>query len=315
MLALKEFITFITHHKATLAQTYAQLLAERGVGYEVFPPESSLASARRVLNAVIAAYEAEQATPLCNLFDPQTEASRHRWHERLTPPQPMLEVECLGQTLTAVVTNLEAGKFLWQILAAARATMMVVQPTSSPSAPDKVESVKEILSPNQALPVTYTTLEFTFDNMPIVYLEWDLEGKITRWNKKATEIFGWTFTEALRSNIFELIVPGEYHDNVTDVVETIKGGVSHQNVNENVTKDGQRLLMEWYNELVRTRDEEIVGVASVGFDITERIAQEQQTQESLERRTRQVQTSTEVAQEIAAAPALARTAGPRLSRR
>lgn len=40
-------------------------------------------------------------------------------------------------------------------------------------------------------------------------------------------------------------------------------------------------------------------------DVTERLQMEQQIRESLERRSRQVQTSTEIAQEIAAAPALA----------
>jgi PAS domain S-box-containing protein len=48
-------------------------------------------------------------------------------------PQPLVEIECLGQTLTPVVTNLEAGKFLWQMLAEVRATLLPGLENLSPS--------------------------------------------------------------------------------------------------------------------------------------------------------------------------------------
>ena len=53
MLAFKEFADFISLNKANLAATYARLLAESGEGYENIPDETRLATARKLLKAVI----------------------------------------------------------------------------------------------------------------------------------------------------------------------------------------------------------------------------------------------------------------------
>ena len=52
MLALREFVTFVTHHKANLAETYANLLAERGDGYEQISKESRIATARKEIKSL-----------------------------------------------------------------------------------------------------------------------------------------------------------------------------------------------------------------------------------------------------------------------
>ncbi len=125
MSALTEFATFITLNLANLANTYARLLAEQGHGYEAIPLNSRLTSGRKLLKAVSEACELESSTPLCRLFAPRPfETEAPRWPANITAPAPFLEVECLGQTLTPIVTNLEAGKFLWQLLAETRATVL-----------------------------------------------------------------------------------------------------------------------------------------------------------------------------------------------
>lgn len=143
MSVLTEFATFITLNLANLATTYARLLAEHSHGYEAIPVNSRVTSGRKLLKAVSEACEMESSTPLCRLFTPkpfETEASR--WPTHIVPPDPLQEVECLGQTLTPVVTNLEAGKFLWQLLADARAAIRLdskpaglAVPTSAALAP------------------------------------------------------------------------------------------------------------------------------------------------------------------------------------
>ena len=69
MLAFKEFADFISLNKANLAATYARLLAESGEGYENIPDETRLATARKLLKAVIEAYELESSSPLLSLFE------------------------------------------------------------------------------------------------------------------------------------------------------------------------------------------------------------------------------------------------------
>lgn len=135
MSALKEFANFITLNKANLATTYARLLAENGE-----PTDAQVASTRRLITAVAEACESGTPNQFYHLLNPQTDSSPATV-EPLRLPQPLLEIECLGQTLTPVVTNLEAGKFLWQMLADARATILhgfeILTPPPAPRPADK----------------------------------------------------------------------------------------------------------------------------------------------------------------------------------
>jgi putative methionine-R-sulfoxide reductase with GAF domain len=81
-----------------------------------------------------------------------------------------------------------------------------------------------------------------------------------------------------------------------------KGGT--RSTNDNFTKDGRLITCDWYNAPLIGANGQVIGVASLVDDITERKQLEQQIQGSLERRARQVQTSTEVAQQISTAVAL-----------
>jgi hypothetical protein len=105
MLAFKEFANFINLNIANLATTYARLLAERNEHYATIPADSRVTSARRLLKAVVAAYESQTSTPLIHLFDRHNNKDSGRWLQEIIPSQPLLEVQCLGQTLMPVVTN------------------------------------------------------------------------------------------------------------------------------------------------------------------------------------------------------------------
>ncbi len=129
MLALKEFANFITLNTANLAIIFARLLAESSPDYAATPQNSRIAAGRKLLNAVSAACEQQTSAPLLQLFENHS----LRWPESTAPNRPLVEIECLGQTLTPVVTNLEAGKFLWDMLFEAR--VRVAQPISAPAAP------------------------------------------------------------------------------------------------------------------------------------------------------------------------------------
>ena len=101
MAALKEFANFITLNMANLVTTYARLLAEGGQGYEVLPANSRTASGRRLLKAVVEAFELESATPLIDIFnknltDNQSPGAgsgagraRRAYHVRTLPGQPL----------------------------------------------------------------------------------------------------------------------------------------------------------------------------------------------------------------------------------
>jgi len=125
MLALEEFANFITLNMANLAQTYVELLNKQYSGQKL-AADSCLVVARRLLKAVVVACKTEKSDPVFQLFDPNEEAAQNlqsllsQCSDNKAAPQALVALECLGHTLTPVVTNLDAGKFLWQIMAEIR---------------------------------------------------------------------------------------------------------------------------------------------------------------------------------------------------
>lgn len=113
MLALKEFAHVITQNKADLAETYAHLLAGAKPQLARVPRINRVAAGRKLLEAVIQTLETGSNDPLRRLLF-ETEAGPG------SSPS-ILDLTCLERTLTPIITNLEAGKFLWQILAELRA--------------------------------------------------------------------------------------------------------------------------------------------------------------------------------------------------
>ncbi len=110
------------------------------------------------------------------------------------------------------------------------------------------------------------------DNTPLSAIFWDVDFKVTDWNKSAEKIFGYTKEEALGKHANELIVPKEIQDKVNDVFNhllTQTGG--ERSTNENITKNGKRILCDWYNVAVTDLNGKITGVASLVDDITEKI--------------------------------------------
>ncbi|MEM7345982.1 MAG: PAS domain S-box protein, partial [Chloroflexota bacterium] len=402
---------FIKLNMATLATTYAERLIKADARYQESSETSRIAAGRKLLKATAEACQAGTSDPLSYLFDGPASAS-HRWPIDAVSTNPLLELECLGQTLTPVVTNLEAGKFLWDSLSTIRSTfladispqrdvvpekppvqaMPVKMPPPAPTplpaqgsdslqesearfqrlaeaafeaivitdqgrvvdanpqftalygyelseivdaeaemfiAPEaremvmkyihsgyegpyealnlkkdgstflarvsaksipyqgrtaRVTAIEDITNRKQAetaLTVIQDRLDATLETIPIIFIEWNLEGNLTRWNRTAAEVFGWSAEEALGQNIINLLVPIDYRDNVSDVIANIQAGISNKNINENITKRGDRILVEWYNELVKAPDGEVIGAASMGVDITEQVSRERKTQSSL----------------------------------
>jgi putative methionine-R-sulfoxide reductase with GAF domain len=96
-----------------------------------------------------------------------------------------------------------------------------------------------------------------------------------------------------------LLVPEEVRPIVDQIWRDLlaqKGGT--RSTNDNFTKDGRLITCDWYNTPLVGVEGQVIGVASLVDDITERKRLEQQIQESLDRRSRQIQAITNVAQQV-----------------
>ena len=127
------------------------------------------------------------------------------------------------------------------------------------------KKVEESLRKSEQLLATH------LQNTPIGALSWDLNFKIVDWNPAAEKIFGYSKKEAMDRHPTEIIL----HDDMRELVDNIfqnliseKGGT--RSTNENRTKNGSRIICDWYNTTLKDADGKVIGVASLVHDITER---------------------------------------------
>ncbi len=112
-------------------------------------------------------------------------------------------------------------------------------------------------------------LALLVEQTPLAVIEWDMDFKVQEWNKAAENIFGYTKQEAIE-NHFEFIVSQTALEQVHHLKSALlsqKGGT--RIVTENITKDGKKIICEWYNNPLVAVNSEIFGVASLVLDITE----------------------------------------------
>lgn len=107
------------------------------------------------------------------------------------------------------------------------------------------------------------------EQTPLGVIEWGLDFRITAWNHAATQIFGYTSEEAIgQSGI--IILPEGLRGDVKITWEKLASNTGGKHfVNENVHKDGSKLLCEWHNTTLVDKQGEVVGVASLVLDVTE----------------------------------------------
>lgn len=108
-------------------------------------------------------------------------------------------------------------------------------------------------------------------NTPLAVIEWNTALEVTNWNPAAEKMFGYPKEEALGKRAVDLIVPTESRERVEqDWQATLKNkGVQH-GITENWTKDERKILCEWYKTPLIDESGEVVGIASLTQDITER---------------------------------------------
>ena len=105
-----------------------------------------------------------------------------------------------------------------------------------------------------------------------IILELDTIGTITFINEYGLQFFGYAAGELIGRNLMGTIVP-EVESTGRDLrllIEDLLSTPDHyqKNVNENVTKNGQRVWVSWSNRAITDSDGRIIGNRAIGNDIT-----------------------------------------------
>jgi PAS domain S-box-containing protein len=117
-----------------------------------------------------------------------------------------------------------------------------------------------------------------------VILTWDLAGNILFINDFGERFFGFGREELIGRNVIGTIVP-ELETSGRDLarlMQEIQKAPDRymDNENENVTKDGTRVWVRWANKAITDQQGNLVGILSVGNDISGRKQAEEALKES-----------------------------------
>ena len=108
------------------------------------------------------------------------------------------------------------------------------------------------------------------DVADVILLAVDLDGRITRINRYACALLGWTEDELLGRDWIETYLPARVRDTLRQTFHSLLGGDLSVVENPVVTKSGEERLIEWHNTVLRDDAGRVIGTFSSGTDITER---------------------------------------------
>ncbi|MCX6664702.1 MAG: PAS domain S-box protein [Euryarchaeota archaeon] len=110
-----------------------------------------------------------------------------------------------------------------------------------------------------------------------------LDGIITSWNPGAEKIYGY-FAEEVIGRPISLLLPLEYPDEITKLLERIKHGEHvHHFETMRMRKDGKRIYVSLSVSPIKDGTNNIVGASTIARDITEKKKMEGQLKENEEK--------------------------------
>lgn len=161
-----------------------------------------------------------------------------------------------------------------------------IQWNSHPVAEEKItyaigHDITDLKELNNELSNSQRRLSCHLNNTPIAAIEWDMDFRVVGWNAAAEKIFGFKKEEMLGKRPEKTILPEVTRKEINKVWESLmKDSGGTKSVNENVTKDGRKIVCEWHNTALKDKSGKVIGAASLALDITEKVNSEIALRES-----------------------------------
>jgi two-component system, cell cycle sensor histidine kinase and response regulator CckA len=127
-------------------------------------------------------------------------------------------------------------------------------------------------------------LSLHIQQTPLAVIEWSTNMEVNGWNPAAEQIFGYTTGKVLGRHAFELMIPESQRDEIRDQWRMLlenKGGTRW--TTQNRKSDGTSIFCEWYNTPLVDPNGNVIGIASLVLDVTNRINAETSLRHSEER--------------------------------
>jgi len=107
----------------------------------------------------------------------------------------------------------------------------------------------------------------------------DLEGQIVSWNQGAQRIFGYLAEEMIGQSILRLVAP-DRQDEESRIIEKVRNGQIWQRETVRQHKDGRLIPVSMTVSPVKDQGGRIIGLSSIGVEITAQKAAERDLEES-----------------------------------
>lgn len=111
----------------------------------------------------------------------------------------------------------------------------------------------------------------------------DLNGEIIYWNRYAETLYGWQADEVLSRNIAEVTPIPALTNQAEEIRGKLRRGCSWNGEYLVQRRDGTSFPAYILNSPIQNESAEIIGIVSISFDISERIAKEAELHENLHR--------------------------------
>ncbi|WP_179862121.1 PAS domain S-box protein [Longibacter salinarum] len=115
-------------------------------------------------------------------------------------------------------------------------------------------------------------LSLHVEHSPLAFVEWDVDGRIVKWNPAAEQIFGYTAREARGLHVADLSPYAdreETQDMWRDIISNQRP--IRQQRRRNLTKAGRLILCEWSMTPLVNHSGTVIGVAATAQDVTQEI--------------------------------------------
>ncbi len=146
--------------------------------------------------------------------------------------------------------------------------------TSVESAIKSINAFNERDLAKRELQRAYERLSYHITNTPLAVIERDKDLKVTFWNKRAEELFGWKADEMMGKKPHEFLAHPDDYKEMINLLEDIRGDQLSTRSKErrNIAKDGKELNCIWYYSLLRDDKGNLETFLSFVSDITEQKA-------------------------------------------
>lgn len=118
-----------------------------------------------------------------------------------------------------------------------------------------------------------------------IIIHWTSDGRITFMNEYGQQFFGFTEAEIIGRQVVGTIVPETESTgrDLRPIMDQVCADPKafENNINENIKKNGERVWVAWTNKVAFDDQNRIVGILSIGTDVTERRRNEAERDEAL----------------------------------